>query len=227
VGDRPDPSFYYQEFIAGESRSMVCHAATDQSATLGVSLQLVGVSWLHARRFQYAGSISRPRVDNPVYSWDWDLCHATGLRGLFGLDFVAPPGEARGYHVVDVNPRYVASVEVHEFATNTSLLRRTDPPPPATRIVGKAIYYAPHRVTFPASGPWDNSLRHAADVWRRPDFADVPHPGTAAEPGQPVLTILTEADTEAECLTRLRSRAAELDRLFGFRAPAEEEPCSP
>lgn len=213
--DVAHPDFYYQEYVPGEPRSAVCYAESAQSVTLGVSRQLVGTPWLHARRFQYAGSISRPRVDSPVYSWDWDLCERTGLRGLFGLDFIAPEAGERGHHVVEVNPRYVASIEVHEFATRTSLLRRATPPPPADRVVGKAVYYTPCRVTLPASGPWDESLARAADVWRRPDYADVPHPGDVIEPGQPVLTILAEAETESECLRRLQSRAADLDRLFG------------
>jgi predicted ATP-grasp superfamily ATP-dependent carboligase len=213
--DTAHPDFYYQEFIEGESRSALCHGEPHHATTLAVSLQLVGTPWLHARRFQYAGSVSRPRIDSPVYSWATDLCSATELRGLFGIDFIGETDEERGRHVVDVNPRYVASVEVHEFATGTSLLRRTIPPPPATRVVGKAVYYAATNLTFPPSGPWDDSLTHVADVWRRPDYADIPHPGDVIEAGHPVLTILAEADSEEECLRRLQSRAAELDHLFG------------
>ncbi len=124
-----------------------------------------------------------------------------------------------------MNPRYVASLEVHEFATGTSLLQRAEPPPSATRTVGKAVYYAPARLTFPGSGPWEESLTLVADnPWNRPDFADIPHPGEVIEPGHPVLTILTEADTESECRSRLQSRAAELDRLFGFATPTGGEP---
>jgi predicted ATP-grasp superfamily ATP-dependent carboligase len=223
--DTAHPDFYYQEFIDGEPRSAVFHAVTGQTATLGGSLQLVGTPWLHARRFQYAGNVTRPQIDNPVYGWDWDLCQATGLCGLFGLDFVGQAGEDRGRHVVDVNPRYVASVEIHEFATGTSLLRRTEPPPPAAQVVGKAIYFAPVRLTFPGSGPWEESLTSVADnPWLRPDFADIPHPGEVIEPGHPVLTVLAEAGTGAECLSRLQSRAAELDRLFGFPTPSGVEP---
>ena len=212
--DVTHPDFYYQEFIDGPPMSAVFAADSDTPVALGVASQLVGTPWLHARRFQYAGNVTRPWDDNPVWGWSHDLCRVTGLRGLFGLDYIG-----HGMHVVDVNPRYVASVEVHEFATGTSLLRRTQPPPSANRVVGKAIYYAPHRLMVPASGPWDESLAHSADVWRRPDFADIPHPGDVIEPGQPVLTILAEADTETECLRRLQSKAAELDHLFGVPPP--------
>ena len=205
--DVADPEFYFQQYIAGESQSAVFFAASEKPVTLAVAVQLIGTGWLHARRFQYAGNISRPRIDAPLHNWTFELCVATELRGLFGIDFI-------GTHAVDVNPRYVASLEVHEFATGSSLFCRTQAPPPAFRVVGKAIYYAPHRLTVPASGPWDDSLRHVTDVWRRPDFADIPHPGDVIEAGQPVLTILAEATTEEDCLTRLKSRAAEFDKLF-------------
>jgi predicted ATP-grasp superfamily ATP-dependent carboligase len=215
--DTSNRDYYYQEFIAGESRSAVFFADLPSPMTLGVSLQLIGASWLHARGFQYAGNITRPRVEGPVFGWSPNLCRDTGLRGLFGLDFVAAPGAERGHHIVDVNPRYVASVEVLEFATGTSLLRRASSPYPITRVVGKAVYYAPHPVTFPLSGPWDESLAHADDVWRRPDYADIPHAGDVIARGHPVLTILAEAVTEADCLAQLQSRAADLDHLFGVR----------
>lgn len=94
-------------------------------------------------------------------------------------------------------------------------------PPPEPRTVGKAIYYAPHHLTFPASGPWDDSLAHADDVWRRPDFADIPHAGDAIERGHPVLTILADGADYGDCLDRLQSRAADLDRLFATCHPKD------
>lgn len=219
-GDSPHPDFFYQEFIEGEPRSAVfATTAAGHLVAFGVTTQLIGPRWLHVSGFQYAGSISRPGVEPLVNGWAGELVAATGLRGVFGLDYIGDGG-----HVVDVNPRYVASVEVLELATGASLLRCTERPPPATRAVGKAIYFTPARLAFPESGPWDESLVHAADVWRRPDFADLPHPGEVIEPGQPVLTILTDAATEAECRGKLKVRAAELDRLFGFPTP-EDDPC--
>jgi hypothetical protein len=91
-------------------------------------------------------------------------------------------------------------------------------------VVGKAVYYAPHRITFPDSGPWDESLIHCTEVWRRPDFADIPDPGTPVEAGHPVLTILTEGKNEADCLRQLKTRATELDHLLGNTAVAGANP---
>lgn len=240
-GDRVDDAgVYYQEFNAGEPQSAVFSRVADslresvplslsERAThpvpLGRTLQLVGTSWLHASNFQYAGNVSLPWSENPLTGWPFDLCDTTGLRGLFGLDFIhrlIADGKAWQREVVDVNPRYTASVEVLEFAHGVPLLNRTSPPPSATYVVGKAIYYAAAPITFPASGPWDESLAHCTDVWRLPEFSDIPEPGTLVEPGQPVFTLFAAAATEAECIHQLRATAAACDRLFGVPTPEGE-----
>ena len=194
---------------------------------VGYTMQLTGTPWLHAAPFAYAGSVS----------WMCTLTEAVrlmygvrSLHGIWGMDIGIFPGP--NYSVIyEVNPRYPASVEVIEFATGRSCLTGKAQGPRSLglrgevprQIVGKAVYYAPHRLTVPMSGPWDESLRRAADVWHRPDFADVPHPGDVIEPGHPVLTILADADTESDCLARLRTRAAELDQLFGHTPNPEPE----
>jgi predicted ATP-grasp superfamily ATP-dependent carboligase len=53
-----------------------------------------------------------------------------------------------------------------------------------------------------------------------PEFADIPHPGSMIEPGQPVFTLFASAPTEAECINQLQAKAAECDRLFGVPTPA-------
>jgi predicted ATP-grasp superfamily ATP-dependent carboligase len=231
----PGNGYFHQAFIAGPPMSALCAGRQ----LLGYTAQLIGTHWLHApSRFCYAGNVgpiafSGDATQDTVLT-AFRLGDRAGVTGVYGIDFI--PNGDRAY-IVEVNPRYPASAEVMELAWGLMVLdwhrwfyfRKTVPPvkPKANnRVVGKAIYYAPHRLTFPASGPWDDSVRHAADVWRRPDFADVPHRGEAIEAGHPVLTILTEANTEAECLARLQSRAAELDRLFGFPTP-EGETCRP
>jgi predicted ATP-grasp superfamily ATP-dependent carboligase len=200
---------------------------------LGLTRQLVGTDWLHAPPFRYAGNVGpiapADKSEGDTFLHAFRLSTEAGVRGLWGFDFIPHAGEP---HLIEVNPRYPASVEVLEYAfRKASLPGHLDamyglrlPSSPAgssTRIVGKAVYYAPLRITFPASGPWDESLARCTDVWHRPDFADIPDPKSVIDPGHPVLTILTEAETEAECLARLKSRAAELDQLFGFIPTSE------
>jgi predicted ATP-grasp superfamily ATP-dependent carboligase len=203
--------------------------------------QLVGTRWLHAPPFAYAGNVGPLDVPfgHPLYipaCWAEhraDLLRL-GLSGLWGIDLILRDGAA---YLLEVNPRYTASVELVEWcrpmaplATHAdcfarpgcNVMRKTWQRWPAK--VGKAIYYAPARLTFPAAGPWDESLARCTDVNRRPDYADIPDPGVI-EAGHPVLTILAEAATEADCLAELKRRAAALDRLLGFPTPAEDAPC--
>ncbi|MBL8864904.1 MAG: ATP-grasp domain-containing protein, partial [Planctomycetia bacterium] len=206
------PNYYLQEFLEGVSMSAVfAHGRRGWPTFVGMSRQLIGTDWLHAKPFAYAGNVMvDPNVypdPRPTAGW---LTHSFSLAGVWGLDAIRTGDE---WNVVEINPRYTASVELYELATNSCTLVRWEPIPPAIRM-GKAIYFAPHRIVFPASGPWDDSLARCADVWRRPDFADLPHAGDIIEAGQPVLTIFAEADDEEACEAKLKASAAELDRLF-------------
>lgn len=236
---------YIQRFVCGIAMSAVFVCMPWRVYLLATSRQLVGEPWLHARPFAYCGNVGPCELPETTLEVLRNVGQAVtqfGPKfGLFGVDFVLDEGYP---HPIEVNPRYPASVELLDFAFGEPMLKWhlecadalnaeddgaewREPLDFSRRsVIGKAIYYAPQRLTFPASGPWDDSVRHAADVWRRPDFADVPHAGEVIEAGHPVLTIFAEADTEAECLSRLQSRAAELDRLFGFPTP-EGESCRP
>ena len=112
-----------------------------------------------------------------------------------------------------------------EFAHGVPMLDRDSPSRrlrrDLRRVVGKAIYYAAAPITFPASGPWDSSLARCTDVWRIPEFADIPHPGSVVESGQPVFTLFASAATEAECVHQLKVKAAACDRLFGVPTPED------
>jgi uncharacterized protein len=207
----PDSEDHYiQQFISGESVSAIYR----KEQFVGLSRQLVGIDWLHAKPFRYSGSIgpiSAGRYHSPSFrNLGEFLAERHFASELFGLDMVF---DGERCHVVEMNPRYTASAEVFELATRKSIFADESPLSPTT-CIGKAIYYAPHRIVFPASGPWDDSLARCTDVWRRPDYADIPHAGDVIETGHPVITIFAEAPDEAECEAALRSRAAELDLRF-------------
>ena len=221
-----DGSLYLQEFIPGQSMSAL-FVAGETTHLLGVTEQLVGETWLHARRFAWAGNIGP--VELPSATTDAlarfgaVLAWAGGLVGLFGVDFIL---DADGVAwPVEVNPRYPASAEVIEHATGRAVMidhaaafgaahgewpyQRN----PRHRVVGKAVYYTPRRIRIPDAGPWDEWER-PFDPWNLPAFADVPVVGSRIEPGWPVLTMLEGGSSPAEVRARLQSRAADLDRLF-------------
>jgi predicted ATP-grasp superfamily ATP-dependent carboligase len=157
-----------------------------------------------------------------------------GLRGLFGVDAVVRDDVP---WPVEVNPRYTASVEVHEYATGmralalqaqafdgatiepsgrrgsgkaTSALRLDARP----GVVGKAVWFAPRAITVPAGGPWEAVLRQAPAIDSPPAFADIPPAGQRIAAGRPVLTMFATGATADECQRRLQTVATELDALL-------------
>src|SRR6266542_4829427 len=109
---------YFQEFIPGTSCAALFLGDREGARLLGVTRQLVGESWLGAAPFRYCGSIGP--LDVPagtraiLEAIGRELTAASGLRGLFGVDFVLRDCIP---WPVEVNPRYTASVEVLEYAT--------------------------------------------------------------------------------------------------------------
>ncbi len=226
-------SHYFQEFIEGSSLSALFVSTwnevdgDDQTQLLGIAEQVIGQQWLHARPFAYCGNIGPIKLPGPVEvaigRSGLALSRATGLRGLWGLDFILN-GDAA--YPVEVNPRYTASIEVLELGAKfRSLMLHRDCftqshpllkeyPRSSTTQVGKAVYYAPYRIVFPISGPWDKDLDAAFDPWRVPNFADIPEPRTVIEFGSPILTLFAVGSSTTECLKGLQSRAVELDHLF-------------
>jgi predicted ATP-grasp superfamily ATP-dependent carboligase len=217
---------YCQEFIEGQSLSLLFLGGGRTARLLGVTRQLVGETWLHAAPFHYCGSIGpldpgavqRPSLEELGHL----LASEMFLEGLFGIDGVLREGT---FWPVEINPRYTSSVEVLEQATGAAMLgwhahvfthgRLPRPLPPVTgtaRVVGKAILFARHDLHFPADGPWLAELRSPKPVQELPNFADIPAAGEHIETGKPVLTFFAQADSVSACEDALRQIAADLDR---------------
>jgi predicted ATP-grasp superfamily ATP-dependent carboligase len=217
---------YCQEYIEGQSLSLLFLGGERKACLLGVTRQLVGESWLHAAPFQYCGSIGPfdPRlVQRPSLEELGQLLFSECLlRGVFGIDGVLSDGT---FWLVEINPRYTASVEVLEHATGSSILGwhahffahrrlppRTSPATAQARIIGKAILFARDDLHFPSDGPWMADLSSPKPVQELPGFADIPVAGEHIEAGKPILTFFAAADTPAACEDALRQIAADLDR---------------
>jgi predicted ATP-grasp superfamily ATP-dependent carboligase len=224
AGEAIDDQHYLQEKIEGESIAAVFLAGHESVELCGVTQQLVGEAWLHAPPYRYCGSIGplevAANVQESLIRLGEVLRTDLGLRGLFGVDCIL---RDQAVWPLEVNPRYTASVEILEYAAGRALLAdhaaifRSGPEPGPTRsgttiapqesqLLGKAILYARENLTVPATGPW-TSYRHQ-DINRMPPFADIPHPAERIEQGEPVLTFF---DRGADCLTRLKKLAVQLD----------------
>jgi predicted ATP-grasp superfamily ATP-dependent carboligase len=221
-GSRIEQRAYLQEFIPGPSCAALYLGTPAGSRLLGVTEQLVGEPWLAAGPFRYCGSVGpvRPELNQrATFERIGDVltqgCH---LRGLFGVDCVLRDGVPLP---VEVNPRYTASVEVLEYATGESLLalhrQVFEPGAPsisgsAVGIVGKAVLFARRAFTFPADGPWRDTLRHPRPITELPAYADIPAAGSPIQADWPVLTLFARGDTMEECRVRLQHIAAEVER---------------
>ena len=214
-GEVAGPGRYLQEFIDGPSLS--AQFAGHFLSLHGVTEQLVGEPWLHARPFAYCGTIGPATVSDALRAilngLGAEYASRSTLRGVWGLDFVLQHGHP---YPVEINPRYTAAMEVVEHGYGRALLApAVGPPPRLGRTIGKAVYYAPRPITFPPAGPWDADLEPPFDPWRLPGYADIPDPGEPIEPGQPVLTFFATGSTPDECRAKLKERAADLDARFG------------
>ncbi|MBX3432319.1 MAG: ATP-grasp domain-containing protein [Pirellulales bacterium] len=223
-----------QRFVAGAPAAAIFMLGAKSAELWGVSRQLVGGD--SERPWRYAGSIGplprSKKIQRGLNQLGRMLREDFGLRGIVGADLVVA---ADGFHLLEVNPRYTASVEVLERAHGRSAIAAhlvacgaevegsedgsghadasadamTEP------VHGKAIIYAPAdgRV-LPSFAEF--ALEAALHDPRRP-LADIPRAGEFIRRGDPLLTAFAAGRTIDECASRLDAFVAEiLRRPFGY-----------
>jgi predicted ATP-grasp superfamily ATP-dependent carboligase len=131
-----------------------------------------------------------------------------GLRGVNGIDFVASDGVP---FLVELNPRYSASLELVERAFGLSIFQMhiqgclNQLPsrcalPSRFRAIGKAVVYARRGVRVGDTRAWLDD----------PTVADIPRPGESIASGQPICTVFARGRTASECETALAARAGRI-----------------
>jgi len=114
---------HFQQFLAGRSISAVGVGDGSHGSLLGVTRQLVGGPG--APEFAYCGSVGPITLASAAHATVVRLIdHLAGafdLRGLFGVDLILD--DADRPWVIEVNPRWPASVEVLELAIGLPAMR--------------------------------------------------------------------------------------------------------
>ncbi len=229
---------YFQEQRTGRSISALFIAASSGVRFIGVSEQLIGFEVGAPTEFGYAGSIGPIEVSHltleQIQRIGTALAKETGLRGLFGCDFILADEVP---WPTEVNPRYTASVEVLERATNWPLLKwhvmaclgepfngdlpldsdvpQSTAPIPQRSIVGKRIVFAttngiaPDLEKLMADGT-DNLAWKTAD--QQPQLADIPAPHSPLAAGWPICTVFARAASETACRDLLELRANDIKK---------------
>lgn len=217
----------WQRRIVGRPCSAAWIACRGGAVLAGVSRPLRGGTWCGCRRFSYCGSIHVPLAALPdarrrsLGTLGAALASSFGIVGAFGCDLIVTT--AGTMHVLEVNPRPTASMELIERATGwsvatahlgaTTAAKAADPPGPSVGIWGKAIVFTPPAPRHDAA----THIASAARAWTTADglpaIADVPAATEPLEPGAPLVTVFARGTTVSGVATELRTRVALLRGL--------------
>lgn len=199
---------YFQKRIKGACFGATVASDLHEAVVLGLCRSLHGSP---DRPFAYAGS------EGPVCSHDVRkimpeltrlarlLCRTFGLRGLWNIDLVHEPRKHE-WHMLEVNPRPSASMEVLELASQKSIFtlhhmifegrhewlgrakQLAEQISQAEIPIRKKIIYAKRkfRATEEAVPLFDPNL------WSPSRHCDLPWPETVIEAGEPIMTHIIE-----------------------------------
>lgn len=224
---------YFQEQRAGRPISALFIASSSGVRNVGVCEQLIGQSVGAPMEFGYAGSIGPIDVSRItlelIEQIGTVLANEAGLRGLFGCDFILADDVP---WLTEVNPRYTASVEVLERATNWPLLKwhvmachgerlgdelpldsdtpQSAAPTPQGTIFGKRIVFTVTDVIAPdleklMVDEFNNSTLRTVD--QEPWLADIPAPNSPLFAGWPICTVFACGTSMTACRDLLELRA--------------------
>ncbi len=213
---------YLQEYIDGVPMSAVFCADHQGLSLLGTSLQLVGWPSLGASDFLFCGNAGpvSPGTDvtrQLIRAAD-SLVNHTGLKGVFGVDFVLRQGEA---WFIEVNPRLTASHMLYESPASHSREERSlivrhlaafgwrpaDSAAPRrqrlraaianeVRVQARLILWANKDLRFT-----DDLCQSSHEAWT---LADIPQPESEISAGSPLCSVYVAADSQDELLSHIR-----------------------
>jgi hypothetical protein len=212
-----------QELVPGIPASAVFVGDGHRSALLGWSELLAA-----GTGFRYGGNLfplEAPRAArDEITGLVEALTEEFSLVGVNGVDFVLNGDRPV---VLEVNPRYSASMELIERASGIGVFRvhldgcagrlpdarersALDAALDRRACHGKRIVYARERVC---------AVNPAA--WIARGVRDVPHPGEVIEAGHPICTVLASGATRVGCVARLHAEEA---AVVGWCSPGGVAP---
>ena len=230
-----NPSRYIvEEYISGIPASVTFLADGREAVVLGTSRQLTGRQGVNRQPFIYAGNIVP--FDNSLLPGFQSLeeemiriiIHLTsvfGLRGINTLDFIV---NTSGVWVLELNPRWSASVELIEKWRGERLFSHHIA---ACNAKGMDQFHFSRHGRKPVQmhglqGFWGKSIVYAQSSFQvtadsdmhslyEQGVRDIPFAGTRIERGQPICTVLADAASDADCWQTLQTKSQWARRIFG------------
>ena len=219
-------SHFLQARMEGLPASAAFVANGDKAVVIGLSRQLIGNMELGGKGYGWCGNILPPLGDvdqnrhllASVEKMVVALTRHFGLKGIGGIDLVVSQGTDQRLHpyLVEVNPRYTASMELMERAYGINIynlhLNALDGHLPPFALAdhlngpcfGKGIVFA-----------YQSVLIRDTDCWRDRGWRDIPYPGDTVEPGHPICTVFSRGDTPDACWDGLIKNAACVRQAVG------------
>lgn len=211
----PRAGEYLQAHEPGHAASALFLADGRRAFLIGFNRQ-----WTSPARnglpFLYGGGVGRvalpPGLESDVRSRLDALVAATGLVGLNGLDFLVREDE---WSALEVNPRPTATMELYDpdfpdglFDAHVRAVQGELPEHPAPRGPSRAhaIVLAPAACQVPAG--------FSFPPWCR----DLPAAGLRFSAGDPVCTVLADADHPEEALRRVHLRVVTVEQALQQQA---------
>ena len=213
AGQPPDPRRYYQRRVEGERWSAVFVAAGRDVAVLGFTVQWSDPSPSEPYRYGGAvGPLEPPRQSGAEMALAVARVAALcPLAGLGSADFILG---GDGPVLLEINPRCGATLDVYEAAQPPLLAMHVEACrgrlpadwrlPEGKRAAGLAWASTPGAI--PAGFVWPD--------WTR----DRTRPPAAFAAGEPVCTVVADADTRERAEALFRTRVAELTTDLGRKA---------
>ena len=214
-GEPLDENHLLQEYIDGIHCSAAFVADSQKCVLIGITEQLIGQKELGGRGFAFCGNIlplalaphETDSVIDAVEDIATKLTRRFGLCGVNGFDFVLTrPLQGQGVsYLIEVNPRYTASMELIEWAYGLNVfglhvwsfeaklpsfsLRQHLPHP---HFYGKGVVYAKFNAMMPEIAEWKKKGRR-----------DIPFTGEQIRARHPICTILAQGVTRQDCWQNL------------------------
>lgn len=219
-GEPLDADHVLQNRVDGRPASAAFVADGKRSVLLSLTEQLIGREELGGRGFTWCGNIlpltlrAGRDADVALRSAVRTAARLTrrfGLRGLNGLDLIVADDEDSEPvpYLVEVNPRYTASMELVDWAYGLSAfhlhVRSFDRELPVCSLAepikgdgfrGKAVVYAMQDVAMPNTA-----------VWQRLGRRDIPFSGDKIAAGHPICTVMAEGKSRTACWRKLVDEA--------------------